>query len=232
MAMEGRQELGRKRDIAMRGGRIHRLAKRSSSRRRRHKGRISLPSRCDTLSRDTRIPARNIPLHFSFHECIFPYTRISLYTNTNLDFRPSPLRICRVGVVIVLQPGYNGFRDAYTVPYHAESRANVIIFRNLLSRCSHCARLLPWQEFVFLAPFPFSSFPPTFSLSSSPRLAVSTRIFFFLSFFLFSPPLFTCAHVVVVVVVVVVHELAFIREYTHQPSPTVSHDTPPFLDDG
>lgn len=79
MAMEGRQELGRKRDIAMRGGRIHRLAKRSSSRRRRHKGRISLPSRCDTLSRDTRIPARNISRFIFLSTSVFSLIHVYLY---------------------------------------------------------------------------------------------------------------------------------------------------------
>lgn len=152
---------------------MHRLAERSwrFRRRRRRKGTCANFSRylleCDHIvSRyaiHVHIPARNTSFIFPrayFSPYIYAYAPVS---NANLDFAPSPSppeRICRLSSrCYCVTRGTTAF-EMPPHPCYAESWANVIIFRNLLSRCSHCARLCRGRSLFSFHP---CSLPPPLS---------------------------------------------------------------------
>lgn len=81
--------------------------------------------------------------------------------------------------------GYDSFRDASV--RILESRVNVIIFRNLLSRCLHCAQLYRGRSLFsppFLASSPSFFFSDLLSLIEPSSRRVDQRQDFFFSFHL------------------------------------------------
>lgn len=126
-----------------------------------------------------------------------PYTRVyvSLYPMPTWTSPPPLERICRLSSrCYCVTRGTTAF-EMPPRPYCTESRANVIIFRNLLSRCSHCARLCRGRS-LFSPPFlastaPFLS-PSLLPDLLSPLIEPSSRRvdqrqdFFPFPFFLFS----------------------------------------------